>query len=303
MQFSPIQPARTLAEEIQKAKPGVIVAEREDWSPALLAAADDLDALGVCIDAESAEIIRASGGGEHFQAPPDIAMLMPTSGTTGPPKRIPVTRAQLETYRADHTRTRAADHAPRVVIIAAPLFTVTGLRPFLAWATQPLRLALLERVDVKAWAALVAEHRPREGGLPPAALRMLLDSDVPRNALANLKAWHTGSAPVDPNVAERFEAEFGVPVLVAYGATEFGGAVTRMTIEDRQRWGAAKRGSSGRAIPGNELRIVSQTDGAALPWEAGLLEVRASRTGGDWVYQRPCASMRTAFSSSKGAMM
>jgi acyl-coenzyme A synthetase/AMP-(fatty) acid ligase len=286
-QFSPIQPARTLAEEIRRAKPALIIAERDDWSSELRDAADELGALGLCIAPGRADLVRPAGDGaaSHFRAPDEIALFMPTSGTTGPPKRIPVTRAQLETYRADRRGGAASENAnPRVVIIAAPLFTVTGLRPFLAWATRPLRLVLMERVDVKAWAALVAKYRPRDGGLPPAAMRMLLESDVPRDSLASLEAWHTGSAPVDPDVAARFEAEFGVPVLVAYGATEFGGAVTRMTLEDREIWGECKRASSGRAIPGNELRIVNPLDGAVLPaGETGLLEVRAARTGGHWL--------------------
>jgi long-chain acyl-CoA synthetase len=282
VQVSPIQPAAALAGDLRRLASAVIIAEAQDWSQDARAAAADVGA--VLISLEAGEAKRFDGGGGGFEAPAGDppAILMPTSGTTGPPKRVPISFAQLETYRAD----RDGETAPssRVVIVAAPVFTVTGLRPLLAWATRPLRMAMMERVDVERWAALVATYRPREGGLPPAAMRMLLDSSVPRDSLKSLASWNTGSAPVDPDVAERFEAEFGLPVLVAYGATEFGGPVSRMTLEDRAQWGNAKRGSSGRAIAGNELRVVDRDDGTPLSaGENGLLEVRAKRTGGDWV--------------------
>jgi acyl-coenzyme A synthetase/AMP-(fatty) acid ligase len=285
LQVSPIQPPAAIAEEMRRLRPAVIVAEADDWTMPLREVAAELGTIGVSLDGD--RVNRVAGwtvaqGDDHATCPHDVGIMMPTSGTTGPPKRVPIPAEQLETYRADKDDTVV--ESDRVVIVAGPVFTVTGLRPMLSWATRPMRMALMERVDVERWARLVKAYRPREGGLPPAAMRMLLDSDVPRDSLASLQGWYTGSAPVDPDVAERFEAEFGVPVLVAYGATEFGGPVTRMTPEDRQAWGNAKRGSSGRAIPGNDLRIVSREDGRELArGESGLLEVSAARTGGEWV--------------------
>jgi acyl-coenzyme A synthetase/AMP-(fatty) acid ligase len=284
LQISSIQPPMSLAQEVLRLRPAIVVAERDDWTEALNEAAATVGALGLCLDADAVSSFSKwiCSDAEHFRAPPDTAIMMPTSGTTGPPKRIPITVAQLETYRAD--REQSGGDTRRAIIVAAPIFTITGLRPMLAWATRPLRMALLERIDVVRWAALVAQYRPREGGLPPAAMRMLLDSDVPRESLASLQCWNTGSAPLDPDLAERFEARFGVPVLVAYGATEFGGPVTRMTLDDRNTWGTTKRGSSGRAIAGNQLRVVSQEDGTELPpGKTGLLEVAAARTGGKFV--------------------
>jgi acyl-coenzyme A synthetase/AMP-(fatty) acid ligase len=285
LQVSSIQPPAAIAEEMRRMSPAIIVAEAEEWSQPLRAVAQELGALGISLSADS--VAPMSGWtvrepASRAPAPHEVGIMMPTSGTTGPPKRVPITQAQLETYRAD--KDSQIVESDRVVIIAGPLFTVTGLRPLLSWATRPMRMALMERVDVARWAGLVKTYRPRDGGLPPAAMRMLLDSDVPRDSLASLQGWVTGSAPVDPDVAERFEAEFGVPVLVAYGATEFGGPVARMTAEDRQRWGNAKRGSSGRAITGNSLRVVGPEDGRELaPGESGLLEVSAARTGNEWV--------------------
>ncbi|NIT63680.1 MAG: AMP-binding protein, partial [Gammaproteobacteria bacterium] len=53
---------------------------------------------------------------------------------------------------------------------------------------------------------------------------------------------------------------YGIPVVTAYGATEFLGAVTGFVDEDLPLI-KAKRGSVGRALPGNRVRIVDQETG------------------------------------------
>jgi len=88
-----------------------------------------------------------------------------------------------------------------------------------------------------------------------------------------MEAWITGSARVDPDLQLEFEETFGVPVLVLYGATEFGGAVAAWTLEDHRKWMATKRGSVGRAHDDVELRTVDPETGSPLePGQTGLLE-------------------------------
>ena len=57
----------------------------------------------------------------------------------------------------------------------------------------------------------------------------------------------------------RFEARFGVPILEGYGLTE-GTCVSTLN----PRAGERKVGSIGRALPGQEVKIVGD-DGAELP--------------------------------------
>lgn len=282
--ISPIQPSASMARDVENFRPAVLVAETQDWTDALKAAARSVGAMGVELVTDGADWrarpvdgLGAVHAGTHYEAATGAAIVVPTSGTTGPPKRIALSWARLE----DHLPREAREIAPdkrRAIIIAAPLVTITGLIPFLTWATRPLKLALMERLDVAAWARLVHAHKPKLGGLPPAAMRMMLDADIPPEQLSSLEGWYTGSAPLDPALAEAFERRFNLPVLSAYGATEFGGAVAGWTLEDHRRFAAAKRGSTGRVSPGCALRVVDPDTHAVLPpSSSGLLEVSSPK--------------------------
>lgn len=89
---------------------------------------------------------------------------------------------------------------------------------------------------------------------------------------------------MDVEVQRAFEDAYDIPILISYGATEFGGPVTAMTPDLHAEWGAAKRGSVGKPLPGIQLRIINAETGAALPAEEeGLLEVFVPRMGNQWV--------------------
>ena len=49
---------------------------------------------------------------------------------------------------------------------------------------------------------------------------MMLETNVPREDLASLRSINTGASPLDPTVQRAFEERYGIPVLLAYGATE-----------------------------------------------------------------------------------
>jgi acyl-coenzyme A synthetase/AMP-(fatty) acid ligase len=147
------------------------------------------------------------------------------------------------------------------------------------------RIALLERFTVDAWAEAVRQYHPKTVSLVPTALRMVLDADLDPADLAGVRSVMSGTAPLDPDVAEAFTAKYGVPVLTSYAATEFGGGVAGWNLADHREFAAAKRGSVGRAHAGCDLRVVDQTLGAPLGSDAvGLLEVRAAQLGGqEWI--------------------
>jgi len=126
----------------------------------------------------------------------------------------------------------------------------------------------------------VRRHQPRTVSLVPAALRMVLDADLDPADLASVRSVVSGTAPLAPDDADAFRTKYGVPVLVSYAATEFGGAVAGWNLADHEEFWATKRGSVGRAHSGCELRVVDPDTGTALaPDEEGVLEVKASQLG------------------------
>jgi acyl-CoA synthetase (AMP-forming)/AMP-acid ligase II len=234
-------------------------------------------------------MVPGRGGGAP--ARPGTAVRMLTSGTTGPPKRIDLSYDTLERvlvgakhYESDR------DPAPRlrtsVAVVNSPLVHLGGLFRVLQCVGDGRPFSFLERFTVEGWIDAVRRHRPATASLVPAALRMVLEADLDPADLASLRSVVSGTAPLSPDDADAFHDQYGVPVLTAYAATEFGGGVAGWNIDDHRAYGAAKRGSVGRAHPGCDLRVVDPDDGTPLPTDTeGLLEVRTAQLGDDagWI--------------------
>jgi acyl-CoA synthetase (AMP-forming)/AMP-acid ligase II len=102
----------------------------------------------------------------------------------------------------------------------------------------------------------------------------VLQAGLPRDTFASVRAVGSGTAPVPPELSEAFSRQYGVPVLVRYGATEFAGAIAGWSLQDYRLFWTDKRGSVGRVHPGVELRVTDPDSGAPLPPAAvGTLEV------------------------------
>ena len=217
-------------------------------------------------------------------APVDgVAVRMLTSGTTGPPKRVDLSYTMLERVMvgAKHYEANARDDVTLrsgVVIVNAPLVHVSGVFRVVQAVLDGRRICLLPRFTVDGWADAVRRHHPKTVSLVPTAMRMVLESAVEDTLLDGVKSVISGTAPLDPQVAEAFTARFGVPVLTSYGATEFGGGVAGWNLKDHERYRTEKYGSVGRVHPGCELRVVDQETLAPLPaGSVGLLEVKAAQ--------------------------
>jgi long-chain acyl-CoA synthetase len=292
--FSPLLPDGGLADDVRATRPGVLAARPADWDrPGLTEAVQDTGAQGLSIGESTAERVPGTAyrrGAGHFAAPPGTAASMLTSGTTGPPKRVPITLEGLahavHAAMAHHEPDRAdvpARLRDATSIIDLPLFNVTSYLDIAMTAAAGRRICLMRRFEPRAWAAAVRDHQVVVALLVPAAMRMVLDAGIPAGWLSSLRVVRSGSAPLDPGLAEEFEQKYGVPVIVSYGATEFSGALAGLTMKDRRQWGNAKRGSVGRPHPGVELRIVDPDDGHELGrGGVGVLEARAPQiTGAD----------------------
>jgi acyl-CoA synthetase (AMP-forming)/AMP-acid ligase II len=209
---------------------------------------------------------------------PGVAVRMLTSGTTGPPKRVDLSYSTMERvlvgakhYGSTHETGRTLRSG--VAVVNSPLVHLGGLFRVLTCITDGRSFAFLERFTVDGWADAVRRHRPATASLVPAALRMVLEADLDPADLASLRSVVSGTAPLDPDDADAFTERYGVPVLISYAATEFGGAVAGWNVETHREHWATKRGSVGTAAPGCELRVVD-----------GVLEVKAGQLGGDvWV--------------------
>ena len=282
-------PADKLAEDVRKVAAPVILGLPEDWEkPGILEAARENGAFCIELNLDSVRII-ATGSRLRWtnSEAPGIAIEMLSSGTTGTPKRIPLKARNFEKAlmgAASYEKGRSLDDAPKlrrgVQIVTAPLAHIAGITGVMNNILAGRRICLIDKFDVEAFRSAIVRHGPKVAGAPPSALRMILDADVPKKDLSSLVAFRTGTAPLDPDLADEFYNKYGIPVLQNYGATEFAGGVAGWTLEDfKAHWGN-KRGSVGRLNSGAEAHTVDPETGAVLPsGETGLLAVRAPNIG------------------------
>jgi acyl-CoA synthetase (AMP-forming)/AMP-acid ligase II len=260
-----------------------IVGERDDLAN-LVPAGPTLVSISGLTDEPQ---VTAGGGGDAGRA--GVAVRMLTSGPTGPPKRIDLTYDML----ARSVIGPEPDRSPPptelrhgVAIVNAPLVHIGGVFRVLQCVCEARPFALLDRFELDRWADAVRRHRPRAVSLVPAALRMVLYSDLTREDLASVRAVTSGTAPLSAEDADTFTAKFGIPVLTSYAATEFGGGVAGWTLADYQKFWHVKRGSVGRPSLGAQLRVVDD-DGTPLgPGEDGLLEVKPGQLGPSAAWMR-----------------
>jgi long-chain acyl-CoA synthetase len=290
---NPVQGADKVADDLRSLTPGAVVADADAWAvPELAAVVEELGAVGILVTPAGARLVSGRAVPDERprgSVPDGTAVLMLTSGTTGPPKRVPLLYRNLEQsllgarhYESDKEPVRLGSG---VRIVNVPMVHISGIWDTLTSLVSGRRMVLLERFAVEPWVELVRRHRPKVANLVPTALRMVLAADIDPADLSSIQVVTCGTAPLEAETAAAFEAKYGIPVLILYGATEFAGGIAGWTLADHRQWADAKRGSVGRAHPGCELRIVDPDSGAELPpGTTGLLEVRAAQLGhGRWV--------------------
>lgn len=216
------------------------------------------------------------------------AILMLSSGTTGPAKRIPLSRRRfvnsilsgVEVTDAGPIRLKSS-----IAIVSGSLVHIGGIYFSINSLANGRSFCLLDKFSVREWRRALETHRPKTVTLSPAALRMIYDADIPVDSFRSLASIGSGSAPLPTDLKRDFQTRYGIPILDSYGATEFAGAITRWSMADYQHYGESKQGAVGRALDGLELRVTDPESGKVLSrGEQGLLEVRGEKLDFDeWV--------------------
>ncbi|OBI68805.1 AMP-dependent synthetase [Mycolicibacterium fortuitum] len=275
--------------------------------PVLVGLAEDIAALASSSPTMTTVTIRdlhtepevaAASTPAHDAARPGVAVWMLTSGTTGPPKRVDLSYDMLarSVIGRDPENTAAPTELRRgVAIVNSPLVHVGGIFRVLLCIAEARPFVLLPKFELQRWAAAVRAYQPRAVSLVPAALRMVLHSDLTRDDLASVRAVTSGTAPLSADDAEAFTEKFGIPVLTSYAATEFGGGVASWTLADHRQYWKEKRGSVGRANPGARLRVVDEDGRPLEPGKKGLLEVKPAQfdADADWLRTTDLARIDT----------
>lgn len=201
--------------------------------------------------------------------PDDLAALLYSSGTTGRPKGIMLSHANLASNGealANAWGISAAD----VLLHALPVFHVHGL--FVAINCVLLRgagMRWLDKFDARAVIAQLPGCSVMMG-VPTYYTRLLAEPEFGADDCRSMRLFISGSAPLLAETFAAFERRTGHRILERYGMTETG-----INSSNPLR-GERRPGTVGPALPGVELRVVN-AEGEVLPaGEAGDLQVRGA---------------------------
>ena len=203
-----------------------------------------------------------------------------TSGSTGQPKlaahRHVDIRVTCETYARSILGITPEDRCYSV----GPMFHAYGLGnslsfPFSVGAStilEPTRPPTPARV-----AELVTAHRPTLFFCIPTFYAALNGSDLAGDTFASVRLAASAAESLPSETFERFRERFGVTVLDGIGSTEMLHVYLSNSPAD------LRPGTSGKPVPGYEIRIIDDSGRDQPPGEPGQLLVKGrSMTTGYW---------------------
>lgn len=273
-----------IARAVERLDSPVVVMAQEDFTPEVSAILTEKRMAGIGLSEMGARLMPGFETGDPRPAPAQPQVEILTSGTTGAPKQFPIPHEVFAKFVLNQGMTMVDDPSEPPFLMAFPVGNISGMYSVCGSFLRGKPAVLLDRFSVEKWHEFVLRYRPSAGGAPPAAVAMILDAKIPKEDLSSLKSFGTGAAPLDPTVHRRFEETYGIPILLSYGATEFGGPVVAMTPALQAEWGEKKFGSVGRPMPGVQLRLRDpETDEVLPPGSEGVLEVVSPRMGPEWI--------------------
>jgi acyl-CoA synthetase (AMP-forming)/AMP-acid ligase II len=206
---------------------------------------------------------------------PGPALLLFTTGSTGTPKIVPLTHANLAASAAG---IQSAYHlgADDATLLAMPLFhghgLIAGLLTTLASSGAAYFPAAGRFSAHLFWDEITSAKATWYTAVPTIHQILLARAatDYPAANPPALRFLRSSSAPLAPAVLRRTEEQFGAPVIPAYGMTE---TAHQAASNPLPRDGACKDASVGLPT-GLQIRIITASGNSATAGETGEVCVR-----------------------------
>jgi acyl-CoA synthetase (AMP-forming)/AMP-acid ligase II len=253
-QFDLTRPRMVVADETSMAT----VAEALRGRDAILSAVDDLPGL-----------LAAPAPWSAGRDPRDVALLYPSSGTSGMPKVAVHTHATATAFFQAAARTASLRLSPADVVgDVIPFGHLFGSALLSHGLRAGASVVTLARFEVEAFLRMLQDHAVTVAPVTPPLLAALASHPlVDRLDLSSLRRLICSAAPCPPGLPEAVEARVGCRVADHLGTTEAWcvGAPPEPPV----------RGTVGRLGANLEATIVDPGTGAPLgPGEAGELWIQ-----------------------------
>ena len=200
----------------------------------------------------------------------DICFWLYSSGSTGTPKGAVHIHSSLiqtaELYAKPILGIRESD----IVFSAAKLFFAYGLGNALTFplAVGATAVLMAERPTPAAVFKRLKEHRPTIFYCVPTLYGALLGSpDLPRKEELGLRVCTSAGEALPAELGRRWTEHFGVEILDGIGSTEM------LHIFISNRPGEVRYGTTGKPVPGYQIRLVDEQGKEVAIGEIGELQI------------------------------
>jgi long-chain acyl-CoA synthetase len=223
-------------------------------------------------------------------APEALALLMYTSGTTGKPKGVMLSHANL----VANARAISAEHALGPGDRVAAVLPLYHINAFAVTMLAPLAhggsLVMPARFSAARFWPLVAESGCTWINVVPTIVSYLLEGEAPpREALARVRFCRSASAALPPEHHLAFERKFGIGIIETMGLTETVAPAFSNPLDPSRR----KVGSVGRAS-GCEARVVDEHGNELPDGTPGEILIRGPQVTAGY-YKNPEATAAAFF--------
>ncbi|EJN58592.1 AMP-binding protein [Halogranum rubrum] len=205
------------------------------------------------------------------------AIVMYTSGSTGPPKAVlhghGLWAGHCPAFSMYFEHEVHADDAVFWTPADWAWIGALGDLVFPAWHYgQPVVGHPMGKFDPERAFEILAEFDVTHTFLPPTAIRMMMGVDDPTGRFdLSLRAICSGGEPLTPEILDwAAESLGGVAVNELYGQTE-----ANLLVTNCQQWFEAQPGSMGKPVPGHDVAVVDPETGERRPTgDVGEIAVR-----------------------------
>jgi benzoate-CoA ligase len=200
----------------------------------------------------------------------DACFWLYSSGSTGAPKGTVHVHSSLIQTAELYAQPILGINENDVVFSAAKLFFAYGLGNALTFplAVGATTVLMAERPTPAAVFARLRKHQPTIFyGVPTLFAAMLASPDLPRREELALRTCVSAGEALPLDIGRRWTERFGIDILDGIGSTEM------LHIFLSNRPGDVRYGTTGKPVPGYDVRLIDDEGGPTKQGDIGELQV------------------------------
>ncbi len=253
-----------------------------------------LDGTNIVTREDFLDIARGGSAGDPSWSmdAEDIAILLFTSGTTGPPKAAVLRHRHLVSYILGSVEFASAAEED-AALVCVPPYHIAGMAAIVSSVYSGRRIVQLPNFSADGWLELARREKVTNAFVVPTMLARIIEAlgDADSADLPHLRALSYGGGKMPQSVIEKAMKLFPDTAFTnAYGLTETSSTIAILGPDEHRAAAESddpkirhRLVSVGRPLPSVEVSIRDDEAKALGPGERGEIYVRGEQVSGEYL--------------------